>query len=85
MTLSEIVEELKNLDEGDAETCLMAIVQAAVTDSTFSPSTVKYMVESFGLGNLWLKAAELSKLDDELFNNDGDDLEDLDDPDEPVE
>lgn len=62
----------------------MAIVQAAVTDSTFSPSTVKYMVESFGLGQLWEKAGELAKLDDELFDNDGEDLDDLDDPDEPV-
>lgn len=60
----------------------MAIVQAAVTDSTFSPSTVKYMVESFGLGELWLKAADLAKLDDELFDNDGED--ELDDP-EPEE
>jgi len=81
--LSEIVEELKSLDEGDTETCLLAIVQSAVTDSTFSASTVKYMVESFGLGDLWVKAAELSKLDDELFDNDGEDLDELDDPDEP--
>ena len=40
------------------------------------------MVESFGLGELWLKAADLAKLDDELFDNDGED--ELDDP-EPEE
>lgn len=42
---------------------LLAIVQAAVVDETFGPSTVRYMLDTMGRIDLWDQAVLIAKRD----------------------
>lgn len=74
----DLLSELRDDDMSDPLTVLMAIVQAAVSDETFSASTVRYMLDTMGRVDLWDQAVSIAQRDP---TEDLDEDEEMEDPD----
>ncbi len=75
----EIRKELEDNSNTDSMTVLLAIVQAAVTDTGFNAGTVQYMLGVFGMGELWDKATELYQDSRTALGEDEDEEDELED------